>query len=117
LLDHAVELLLVQRIEATCRLIENEHARAMHEGLDQHDLPLVSCRVLAELAAGVEVQPVDQLLQVGAVDAAAKVREVLEDLPSGQVAVEGRLTRDIADEPLDLQRPVPNVEARYARHA
>src|SRR5205823_13556805 len=46
LFGHAVELLLVQGIEAARRLVEDEDARAVHEGLDEDDLPLVPGRVL-----------------------------------------------------------------------
>src|SRR6266550_2758283 len=99
---HAGELLLVQRIEAARRFVEDEQAGAMHESLDEDDLALVAGRVLAELPARVEIQPLDQLLEVRAVDAAPQVREVFEDLASGQVAVERRLARYVADEPLDL---------------
>src|SRR4051812_10308184 len=117
LLDHGVELLLVQGIEAARRLIEDEDAGAVHEGLDEDDLALVSGRVLPELAARVEVEALDQLLQVGAVDAATQVGEVLEDLSAGEVGVEGRLAGDVADQPLDLDRLVPAVEAGDPRGA
>src|SRR5712692_9129762 len=103
LLDHVIELLLVQRIEAACRLVKNQHARAMHAGLDQHDLALVSSRVLAELSAGVEIEPLDELFEVRLIDASAQVREVLEDLSAGEGGIERRLARHIADETLDLQ--------------
>ena len=83
----------------------------MHEGLDEHDLALVAGRVLAKLAAGVEVEPFDQLLQIRAVDAAPQVGEVLEDLPARQVAIEGGLAGHVTDEALDLQSPPPAVEA------
>ena len=49
----------------------------MHEGLDQDHLAFVSGRVLAELAAGVELEALEQLLEVGVVDATAQVGEVL----------------------------------------
>jgi len=62
--DHPFEFLLVQGIEAAGRLVEDQQAGAVHEGLDQHDLALVSGRVLAELAAGVELEALDQLLEV-----------------------------------------------------
>ena len=62
LFDHAVELLLIQRIESARRLIEDEDTGPVHESLDEDHLPLVARRVLAKLAAGVEVEPLDQRL-------------------------------------------------------
>ena len=115
--DHRVELLLVQRVEAAGRLVQNENSWPVHEGLDEHDLALVARRVLAELAARVEVKAIDELLEVGMVDAASKVREVLEDLAAGQVGVERRLARHVADEPFDVDRSLPAVEACDARAA
>src|ERR1700674_3017266 len=114
---HAVELLLVQRVEAAGRLVEDEHARLVHEGLDDHDLALVAGRVLAKLTARVEVEALDQLLEIRLVDAPAQVREILEDLAAGQVGVERRLARDVTDQSFDGDRVVPAVEARDARAA
>ena len=51
-----VELLLVERVQAIGRLIENQHARAVHKGLNQHHLALVATGILAKLAAGIQVQ-------------------------------------------------------------
>src|SRR6266851_4300161 len=115
LADHAVELLLVERVEAAGRFFEDQQSRLVHEGLDEHDLALVAGRVLAKFPGGVKVHPLDETLQVWAVDAAPQVGEVLEDLTSGQVAVEGRLAGHIADEALDLERLLPGVESRDPR--
>ncbi len=89
----------------------------MHEGLDQHDLTLVASRVLTELAAGVELEALNQLLKVRVIHTAAQVREVLEDLPAGEIAIERGLAGNIADETLDLQRLLPAVESRDPRGA
>ena len=107
---HRFEDLLVERIEAAGRLVEDQHARAVHEGLDQHHLALVSGRVLAELAAQVEVETLDELLEIGAVDPPAQVGEVLEDLTTGEARIQGWLAGDVADELLDLQRLLPAIE-------
>src|SRR5204863_3461180 len=98
-------------IEAARRLVEDEDAGAVHEGLDEDNLALVPGRVLPEPAARVEVEALDQLLPGGAVAPPTQVGEVLEDLAPGQVGVEGRLAGDVADQPLDLDRLVPAVEA------
>src|SRR5207302_9764827 len=115
--DHAIEFLLVQRIEAAGRLVENQQARAMHEGLDQHHLALVSGGVLAKLATGVELEALDELLEVRVIDASPQVCEVLEDLPARQIWIEGRLSRHIAGETLDLQRLLPAIEPGDSRRA
>src|SRR4029077_3399018 len=111
LVDHAVELLLVQRVEAAGGLVEDQHTRLVHEGLDEHDLALVAGRVLAKLATRVQVEAIDQRFEVRPVHTAAKVGEVLEDLPAGQVVVERRLARDVADELLDPDGFLPAVQA------
>src|ERR1700730_13072664 len=115
--DQAIEFLLVQWIEAARRLVENQQARAGHEGLDQDDLALVAGRVLAELAADVQLEALDHLLEVCVIDAPAQVREVLEDLPAREIGIERGLTGHVADEALDLQRLLPAVEPRDPRGA
>src|SRR5438094_1144190 len=115
--QQAVELLLVQGIETARRLVEDEYPRPVHEGLDEDDLALVAGGVLAELAAGVELERVDQAREIGLVDAAAQPREVLEDLAAGEVRVQRRLARHVADETLDLDRLPPAVEPRDACRA
>ena len=117
LFDQPVELLLVQWIQAACRLVQNQHPRTVHERLDQHHLAFVASRVLAELAAGVELEALDQVLQIGVIDAATQVREVLEDLPARQIGVERGLARHIADQMLDVHRLLPAVEPRDSRGA
>jgi NAD(P)-dependent dehydrogenase (short-subunit alcohol dehydrogenase family) len=70
-LHHAVKLLLVQRVQAAGGLIENQQAWAVHKGLNDADLAFVAAGILAEFAAGVKVQPGNQLLQIGLIDTAA----------------------------------------------
>src|SRR5207248_4660112 len=114
---HAIEFLLVQWIEAAGRLVEDQQARAMHEGLDQHHLALVSGRVLAELATGIELEAVDELLEIGVIDTSTQMGEVLEDLPARQIGIESRLTGHVADEALGLQRLLPAIESGDSRRA
>src|SRR2546425_1526761 len=109
--DHGIELLLVQWVQPAGRLVEDEDAGPVHESLDQHDLALVASRVLPKLAAGVEVEAIDQLLEVRLVDAASKIREVLKDLAAREVRVEGRLAGHVADQPFDVDRLLPAVES------
>ena len=110
--DHVVELMLIQRVEAAGRLVEDQQARLVHEGLHQPDLLLVAARILAEAPAGVEFEAVDQGLQIGLVDAAAQVAEVCEDLRAGERGVEREFAGQVADEPLDLGGLRPAVQIR-----
>src|SRR5258706_12105652 len=68
---------------------------------DQADLQFVSLRVLLELAGRVDVEPGDEVGLVCRVDAAPKVREVLDRLAAGQLVVERELARQVADAAMD----------------
>ena len=59
----------------------------------------------------------DQLFQIGLIDAAAQMAEVFENLPAGQVGVERQLARQIADQPLDRNRLLPDIQPGDARRA
>src|SRR6266702_2933765 len=116
-LDHAVKLLLVQRVQAAGWLIQNQQARAVHKGLNDPDLALIAARILAELAAGIQIESLDELLEIGLIDATAQVPEVFQNLPAGQAGVERKLAGQIADQPLDLHRLLPAVQPGDARCA
>src|SRR5215467_2512284 len=108
--DHAVELLLIERIEAVGWLVEDQQAWAVHEGLNQPDLALVATGILAKLARGIKLQPGNQLLEIGLVDAAAQMSEIFQNLPAGQVGVERQFAREIADQALYFDGLLPAVE-------
>ncbi len=109
--QHAVKLLLVEGIEATARLIQDKQAWTMHEGLDQAQLLAVATRILAEALARIEVQSLAELLHVGAVNAAAQVAEVGQDLGPCQPGIKGELRGQVAHEPLDGRRLRPAIQA------
>ena len=46
----------LMRVQAVGRLVQNQQARAVHERLDQDDLALVAAGILAEAAAGVQIE-------------------------------------------------------------
>src|SRR5712691_5344457 len=115
--DHAVELLLVERVQAIGRLIQNQQARAVHKGLNDPDLALVAARILAKLATGVQIEALDQLLEIGLIDASAQMPKVFQNLPVGQAGVERKLTWQIAEQPLDLHRVLPAVQPGDTRCA
>ena len=61
----------------------------MHEGLHQPQLLFVAVRIFAEAFAGIQAQALHQCAQVGLVDAAAQVAQVLDDLRAAQAGIEG----------------------------
>ncbi len=104
LADDLEEGLLDERIEPGGRLVEDEQVGSMLERHDQPDLLLVALAVLAKLAAGIEIEPLDQALDVGALDAAAQVREVGDRVGPGQPVVQVEFAREVADPPMDRHR-------------
>src|SRR5262245_27791501 len=117
LADELVERLLDERVEPGRRLVEHQQVRPVLEGDDQADLLLVALRVLLELAAGIEVQALDELLLVRRLDAASEVREVLDRLAAGELVVERELAREVAQPAMDLDRVHGRVDAEDRRLA
>ena len=111
LADDLVERLLDQRVEARRGLVEEQQVRPVLKGDHQADLLLVALGVLLELAAGVEIEAIDEVLLVGLVDTAAEVREVLDRLAAGQLVVQGELTRQVAEAAVDRDRIGSRVDA------
>ena len=111
LADDRVELLLDERVEAGRRLVEEQQVGPVLEGDDQADLLLVALRVLAELARRIDLEPLDQLLLVGAVDAAAQVGEVVERLAAGELVVQRELAGQVAQALVDRDRVGGRVDA------
>src|SRR6266571_1105342 len=114
-LDHPVELLLVERIQAIGRLIQNQYARAMHKGLNQHYLAFIATGIVAKLAAGIQVQSLDKLLEIGLIDASAQMSKVFQNLSAGQIGVQRWFSGEIANQPLNLHRLLPTVQPSDAR--
>ena len=117
LADDRVELLLDERVEAACRLIEEQQVGPVLEGDDQPDLLLVALGQLPELARRVDLEALDQLLLVGTVDAAAQVGEVVERLTAGQLVVQRELARQVAQAAVDGDRILGRVDAEDRRPA
>ena len=78
-------------------------------------LRLLPVEYWRNLRAGVQIEPRDQLLEIGLIDAAAQVSEVFKDLPACQIGIESEFARQIADQPLDLYRLPPAIQAGDAR--
>ena len=81
------------------------------------DLLLVALAVLAEPAARVEVEHVDQPRDVVPVDAAAQVPEVLDGLRAGQPVVQIEFARKVADPSMDGDRIGGGLDAEDLRAA
>ena len=81
----------------------------MHERLDDADLALVATGILAELAGRVELQPTDELLEIGLIDATAQVSKVFENLPASEVRVQRQLAGQIAYQSLHVYRLLPDI--------
>ena len=111
--DELEERLLDERVEPGRRLVEDEQVRLVLERHDQPDLLLVALGVLAEAPARVEVEPLDQVVDVGAVDPAAQVREVGDGVGAGQAVVQVELARQVADPPMDRDRVDGRLDAEH----
>ena len=74
---------------------------------------LLPLRVLAEAPARVEVERVDQPRDVGPVDAAAQVPEVLDRLGAGQAVVQVELAGQVADPAMDRDRIGGRLDAEH----
>src|SRR5262249_14218544 len=103
------------RVESRGRLVEDQEFGSMLQGREEADLLLVSFRVLAEPAGGVEIEALDKGALVGPIDATVQVREVLERLPAGEAVVQGELAGQVADPPMYRHGVASRVEAEQPR--
>ncbi len=98
------ECLLDERIQSRRWLVEQQKFGLVLQRRDQADLLLVALRVFAESAARVEVEALDQLSLVGAIDSAAEIAEVLERLAAGQPVVQREFAGQVAEALVDRRR-------------
>ena len=113
LAQDAEERVLDERVEARRRLVEDQQVRSVLERDDQPDLLLVAARVLLEPPARIEIEPLDEIGDVGAVHPAAQVGEVLDRVGAGQPVVEVELARQVADPPVDGDRVARRLDAEH----
>src|SRR5437868_11691830 len=97
LTQQVVALLLVQRVEAARRLIEDQQVGLVHESEQDPELLLVAARVLAKSAVQVEVEPLRDGADLALVDAASHTAQVSDDLASAEAAELRHVTRQVAD--------------------
>src|SRR5260370_22022454 len=86
-----VEGLLVERIEAARRFVEDQEARTLHEPEHDGQLLFVPARVLAEALAEIAAEALTELRHHLLVDAAPKSRHVGADLAATKAAKLGQL--------------------------
>src|SRR4029077_9605388 len=99
--DQVEELLLVQRVEAAGRLVEDEQRGLMHESEDDAELSLVAAGVFAVPAAEVEAEAVGQAAYDLEVRATPQRSEVSDHLGAAEASELGHLARHVADLALD----------------
>ena len=99
LVDHGLELLLQQGVQAARRLVQNQQVGPAHEDSDEPDLALVASREVAGGAARVQSQPLAQLVPIGRIDVRTHPRPEIERLGHGQMAVQVELGRQVRDPP------------------
>jgi hypothetical protein len=83
--------------------------------LDQPDLLAVAGGIFAGLFGQVCTEPLGQLVDLLLLDTTAKVREVLDGLATGEVAVEGDVGGQVADAAADLERIDVTVQPEQLR--
>ena len=108
--DHAIEFLLVERVQSAGGFVQDEQAWLMHKGLHQPQLLFVAVGIFAKAFAGIEAQALHQAAQVGLVHAPAQVAQVLDDLCAAQAGIEAEFAGQIADQPFDLGGRFPAIQ-------
>src|SRR5258708_1647048 len=91
------ELLLVEGVEATGRLVEDEQWWLVHERDDDPELPLVAAGVFAIAAAEVEAESFGQVAYDLEIRAATQRTQVRDHLGAAQATELGHLARHVAD--------------------
>ena len=105
-----LDLLLYERVEGVCRLVQHQHVGLRHERDDEAGLLVVAARQVADAAVTVEPQPLDELLAVAPVDAPAQRRDEVEAGVDGERVVEGEVAGQVAAAPAYLDRVALGVE-------
>ncbi|MNV51191.1 hypothetical protein D3C71_1432310 [compost metagenome] len=121
-LDQLAHLVLLVRIEAIGRLVEDQHLGIMHDGLGQPDPALEALGQGLDRLFEDSVQldlghrPGDPLTFRRPPET-AHLGDELEETAHRHVAVTGRAFRQVADLPLGLECGFLDIEAEHARRA
>ncbi len=120
--DQFADLVLLVRIEPVGGLVEHQRPRFVEDRLGQADTP---AEALGEGFDGLPAHliqfqqpqcPGDPLALAGTT-VATDLGDEIEEALHGHFRVAGRTFREVADQPLRLQRAVADVEAENARGA
>ena len=111
-----------ERVDADRRLVEDEHARVLDQGIGDPEPLAHPARVLAGLPIGGVGQsdPVEDLGQAVLGEATAQAverRGVAQVLTAAEVAIEAGVVGQVADPALDLQGVAGRVEPDHQRLA
>src|SRR5438128_4774655 len=106
-----VELLLVQRVEATGGLVEDQQVGPVHEREHDRELLLVAARVLAKTPAEVELESLGEGMHLPRVDAAAHTAQIGNHLAAAEAAELRHVPGQVADPALDFDRIADAVHA------
>ena len=117
LVDHALELALHQRVQATRGLVEDEHVGIVHEGLDHAHLLLVAAGEVVQVTAEVEVEPLGEARDRRVEVEAPHARGVAEVLASGEIPVQRERAGKVADAGAQGGRRLGHVLAEDGRAA
>jgi hypothetical protein len=117
LADHRDELLLHQRIESRCRLVEHEQLRVVEERLDQTDLLSVPAREITHTASEVSFEPLRQSGSRPEVVHPARGGAELQELAAREPRIAREVAREVAEPRSDLSARLPAVAPEYAREA
>ena len=112
--EHAVELLLHERVEPAGRLVEHEQLGLVHERLDESELLLVALRQAARPLGEVEAEPVGELLRRAASHRSRDLGVVGEQVTPAHPALEVQLAGEVADAAAQRRSAGPR---RFAEHA
>src|SRR5438105_6852302 len=107
-----VELLLMERVKPACRLVEDEQGGLWCEREEQRELLLVAVRVLAVLAAKIEIETPRDCLDLAVAHVAAEARDVRHDLGTSPAPELRQLARDVPDPPFQRHGVAIGVEPK-----
>ncbi len=115
--DELVERVLDERIEAACRLVEDQQLGLVDERLQQPHLLAVAPGQIADATVEAELQPTRQLLHPRVGHAASQPTEPAHMLPRRQVLVERQLARQVAQTGVSRHGIAPAVRSQHRRAA
>src|SRR6266536_3504821 len=105
---------LHQRVQAGCRLVEEEQLHVGCERRDQGDLLAVALRVRPALLRRVEVEALQQFGPLFLVEPAAQAAQQADHLTAGQVGPQGHVPGDVGEPAVQLGGVAPGIPVEEA---